>query len=72
MDPTDITEPDGKPVDLFASTPDEERFPYSECPKCGNKTVMTGYGLAGGGMGTYWSCETEDCDYFLKEQDKAE
>lgn len=73
LDSADVTEPDGAPVvDKFASVPTGERLPYSEtpCPKCGNKTVMTGYGLAGGGMGTYWYCETEGCDYFEKQQDK--
>lgn len=71
LKPTDVTEPDGEPVDPFASIPIEKDVPYSEspCPHCGNKTVMTGYGLAGGGIGTYWSCETSGCDYFEKSQD---
>jgi len=57
-------------ADAFSDTPDEEAFPYTTdpCPKCGKKTVMAGYGLAGGGMGTYWGCDS--CDYFHKEQDK--
>ena len=70
-DRTDVTEPDGSPVvDKFASVPTGERFPYSEtpCPKCGNKTVTQGYGLAGGGIGTYWGCDS--CDYFEKQHDE--
>jgi len=28
-----------------------------------------GYGLAGGGMGPYFYCETDNCDGFEKFQD---
>ncbi len=72
MTPTDVTEPDGTPVDPFASVPPEETFKPSECPKCKRQTLMTSYGLAGGGMGTYWFCDTKDCDYFEKQQDTGE
>jgi hypothetical protein len=42
-----------------------------KCPKCGSETTF-GYGLAGGGMGVYWLCLNDDCDYFHKEQDPPE
>jgi hypothetical protein len=38
------------------------------CPKCG-KEMEQGYGLAGGGIGVYFYCETEGCDGFIKFQD---
>jgi hypothetical protein len=73
LDPTDVTEPDGAPVvDRFASVPPEERFKPTECPKCKRMTLMMNFGLAGGGMGTYWFCDTEDCDYFEKQQDTGD
>ena len=36
------------------------------CPKCGGQLTF-GYGLAGGGIGSYWMCL--DCDFFEKKQD---
>ena len=36
------------------------------CPKCGGRTYC-GYGLAGGGIGTYTMCL--HCDWFDKTQD---
>ena len=38
------------------------------CKKCG-KEMRIGYGLAGGGFGPYFYCETEGCDGFEKFQD---
>lgn len=38
------------------------------CPKCGAKLDF-GYGLMGGGVGGYVFCSTDDCDFFVKEQD---
>jgi len=38
------------------------------CPKCG-KEMRSGYGLAGGGMGVYFMCETEGCETFEKFKD---
>ena len=38
------------------------------CKKCG-KEMRIGYGLAGGGIGPYFYCETEGCDGFEKFQD---
>lgn len=72
LDPVDVTEPDGAPIDAFASVPTGERFTYEKvpCPKCGKHTVIMSYGLAGGGMGTYWFCDSDPCDYFEKQQDK--
>jgi hypothetical protein len=40
-----------------------------KCPKCGNETLSFGYGLAGGGIGSYQYCSTDSCDYFDKTQD---
>jgi hypothetical protein len=39
------------------------------CPKCG-KEMACGYGLAGGGMGVYFYCETVGCETFEKFQDE--
>lgn len=38
------------------------------CEKC-NKEMQSGYGLAGGGIGVYFYCDTEGCDTFHKFQD---
>lgn len=38
------------------------------CPKCGGELIF-GYGMAGGGCGSYELCERDDCDYFFKTQD---
>lgn len=40
-----------------------------KCPKCGNHSLCCGYGLAGDGIGAYFYCETEGCDYFDKTPD---
>jgi hypothetical protein len=51
---------------------DVESDPESDdgrCPKCGGE-LFQGYGLMGGGVGTYEGCEEDDCDYFRKEQDQ--
>jgi hypothetical protein len=40
-----------------------------KCPKCGNETLHYGYGLAGGGIGSYEYCSTDGCDHFHKTQD---
>lgn len=38
------------------------------CPKCGTATEF-GFGLAGGGYGTYIFCPSDACDgYFAKQQ----
>ncbi len=37
------------------------------CPKCGSDETALGYGLAGGGMGPYATCER--CGWMGKEQD---
>lgn len=47
--------------------PDAETLP-SACPKCGAPT-LPGYGLMGGGIGAYVMCESDDCDFFAKQQD---
>lgn len=40
-----------------------------KCPRCGQH-VTTGYGMMGGGIGTYRCCE--GCDFFEKVQDEDE
>ena len=38
-----------------------------KCPKCGARTSM-GYGMMGGGLGTYVMCLGDDnCGWFYKE-----
>ena len=46
--------------------PDAEELP-SICPKCKAETIY-GYGLMGGGIGSYVVCN--NCDFFAKQQDK--
>jgi hypothetical protein len=43
----------------------------SICPKCGGETEI-GYGLMGGGIGTYVACWADGCDFFAKRQDPDE
>ena len=41
------------------------------CPLCGAELVedslMPGTGFAFGGYGTYWYCDTPDCEWYYKE-----
>lgn len=37
------------------------------CPECGKKTVMHGFGLMGGGFGSYAACTAKGCTFFFKE-----
>jgi hypothetical protein len=53
--------------DLFPPIPPE---PADVCPKCGGE-LHHGYGLAGGGIGTYLSCLEDGCDYFDKTEDSS-
>lgn len=39
------------------------------CPKC-SAELCEGYGLAGGGIGTYFYCRNDACDFFDKTQDE--
>lgn len=39
------------------------------CPRCGSE-LTTGFGLAGGGYGTYKFCDTTGCRFFVKRQSK--
>ncbi len=41
-----------------------------KCPLCGGETSF-GYGLAGGGMGAYFFCLSDACDWFFKRQDST-
>lgn len=41
------------------------------CPRCGDELVE-GYGLCGGGIGTYWLCGAEQCDYIFKPNPEDE
>jgi hypothetical protein len=45
--------------------------PNKKCPKCGGE-LEWGYGLAGGGMGPYALCASDECDWFQKWQDPPE
>jgi hypothetical protein len=56
------------PTQLEVKTPE---FDFLHCPKCKQPVVM-GYGLAGGGIGPYWACETDECDFFYKKQDSED
>lgn len=44
------------------------------CPKCFKNITNedSGYGMAFGGIGTYWTCGNEDCDWFYKIMDQPE
>lgn len=43
------------------------------CPKCLSPIdADAGYGLAFGGMGSYWVCDAEGCDWFYKIMDRDE
>ena len=42
----------------------------SPCPKCGSTNTIWGFGLTGGGMGVYGSCD--DCDWFGKAPSSTE
>lgn len=42
-----------------------------DCPECDGPLEL-GYGLAGGGMGTYVFCQREGCSFFRKSQDEDE
>ena len=39
---------------------------FYKCPKCG-AWITEGFGLMGGGFGSYQFCNNEDCDWFRKE-----
>lgn len=40
------------------------------CPRCLSEIdPEPGYGLAYSGMGTYWVCDADDCDWFYKIMD---
>ena len=40
-----------------------------KCPKCGEETA-NGFGLMGGGYGSYVFCLGDHCGWFYKEQSK--
>ncbi len=59
----------GGPPPLQSKSHPELEF----CPKCLERIDSEpGYGLAFGGMGTYWACEQDNCDWFYKIMDPAE
>jgi hypothetical protein len=39
----------------------------TECPECHQMSLHFGYGLLGGGIGSYETCDR--CEYFKKQQD---
>lgn len=55
---------------IDAATPNEETIVVDElpdeCPRCGRDDMLPGYGLAGGGFGSYLACE---CGALIKEMD---
>ena len=54
--------------DLEDGSPDsDDGYEPDACPKCGEKKLFRGYGLMGGGCGSYEGCDA--CDYFDKTQD---
>lgn len=65
----------------FASEPNErtrgeiyiERGDKMFCPKCLEEiNGYPCYGLAYGGIGTYWECYADGCDWFYKVLDSEE
>ncbi len=58
-------------LDFAEGPPDAESLP-EVCPKCGSETIF-GFGMAGGGYGSYVMCDGEKddgCDFFAKQQSK--
>jgi hypothetical protein len=54
-------------------TPPIERDGRKFCPKCLEEVAdEPGYGLAYGGLGTYWVCEAGECQWFYKIMDPSE
>lgn len=69
---------DGCPVAWFTAEELLDCTPFTEfyreiykalgmhfCPRC-NSELVAGYGLAGGGIGPYFVCDNDRCDYFSK------
>jgi len=56
------------------STGDEDDYflEGGPCPRCKRGVVQSGYGLMGGGLGTYWLCSEPTCEFFIKVQDAPE
>lgn len=46
-----------------------KRHDMEKCPRCGSWIGM-GYGLAGGGVGVYYYCLGDGCDWTFKEFDR--
>lgn len=42
------------------------------CPRCGEESVLQGFGLAGGGYGPYEMCDADGCDWFAKRESEDE
>jgi hypothetical protein len=40
---------------------------FEKCPKCGS-WIDIGFGLMFGGYGPYKFCQSDECDWFYKEQ----
>jgi hypothetical protein len=57
----------GPPGSVHGEPPTDD----GKCPKCG-AGILSGYGLAFGGMGVYHYCESDDCEWFYKVQDADE
>lgn len=61
---------DGVLVDYATQDPSIPSVLADSCPKCG-ATTISGYGLAGGGIGAYSMCSRDGCDWMGKVQDET-
>lgn len=72
VDPT-VFQPAPVTVMIDAAVPQEETIVVDElpdeCPRCGSDDMVFGYGLAGGGFGSYLACE---CGALIKEMEPEE
>jgi hypothetical protein len=77
MTEDDVERLEGKAPEQLVEQEAANRFPEQLeprgdglCPKCGSSNLGEGYGLAGGGVGSYQYCD--DCDWFYKTQDPGD
>ena len=57
-------------VDPLIATTHEELDKIEHCPSCGEE-IVRGYGLAGGGLGSYVFC-ADGCDFMRKAEERAD
>ena len=48
------------------------RVETTKCPRCEVGHLVYGYGLAGGGIGSYQFCCRDECEHFVKQLDEVE